>query len=472
MGSFARPSRIVLPVLAWIALLLAVGPVWAQWDEPAPEGFEGEGGDAAKPPAFVAGLEHEDIGQREVFGWFGMPPSWALRQWRTAAFLERDDARLVSLEHWEDNNSVANLFGARAPLEEMWAMGASRAEVALFGTQAEDSYAGAQEVFSDIGGEITADVRLGRSARGVEGFFVHAAGDTFTSKYESDSGWSDESGTDVLKLVGGVSLTSGSALYLGVTHIRRWWEWPWGEDKDHWNHVQALFAQVLNLDLAVLGDVFAAVGLWQDHKEKEEQTRQINWCAGTFGARGRPTLAAQFTGTMTQTPYFRVNEIVFSLLLDGLFTREDHMRRIGFTEGGLNDLQGSARNPLDFFRDPGAWPLLRPLRDLPDYTRTVGVHLETVWVRVYGDDPQEAMTLDVLAYPMGVVKLASPGFVSPFPNVFWVGFGYDDGLKRWTGRLGVNLVPETSSRVGLRLEVEKRENSHLTAFLSFFLVVS
>jgi hypothetical protein len=384
--------------------------------------------------------------------------------------------RLLANEHFEAPRYVEDLFGGRLPLQNFTRLGNSRLEfVAHGGTARQWSSTGSWEWdMWNAGAEVTAEIVPAMENNVFRGVGFHGAAETSNATVEFSSGWKDEQDQDVLKLFAGVLFSKGPSIYVGMTHLRWEYENPSMEDKDHENHVQGLAIQNLELNLPYVGNMVFALGGSRSNKDEDERVQTASWCAGTYGGKGDLRFDLQHTGMLSRASTDRVNRFDFTALLNGRFTREDHVRRVAFSDGGMGDLRGYMNNVMDFHRDQnypnftGGPEFFRPALDLPDYTRTAGLKLETFWAHL-GPEPMQYFTLDIVCYPLGIAEVASPTFKSPVPNWLWVGFGYHDRLKQWTGRFGVNLVPKKRPDVGARLEVEKREGSHPTVYLNVFL---
>jgi hypothetical protein len=437
------------------AMLLVPGSAYAEESEPA------EPVPTRETPALTASLEYEDVGAREVYDRYWGMVYWVSRFWRTVAALNRGEERLLALEHAETERSTANLFGGRLPLEELWEMGESKAFLLAHGmTGLADSW-GTEEAYWNIGVEADARLTLAALEPSVKTIYAHFAGSAYRGSYDNPFFGEGRYWTDTLRLIGGVQFPFGTGILVGLTHYRMEQKDLFGRDRDHTNTSQGFLFQDMDADLPVFGDLFFALCGYIDNREKDWRTRVVNWCAGTFDGKGELRLGFQHTG---RTDFRRDKRFDFTFALNDRFTRETHFRRISYRDGGMNDLGGTVVNVMDFERDS----FVRPLLELPDYTRTAGATAEVQWIKRPAQSGQAFSSFAVVAYPVGIIELTRGGKAFSFPNWVWFGWGYDTGSRKMVGTIGINIEPWKTVPLGFKLELEKTESSHHTVYMAGF----
>lgn len=417
---------------------------------------------ARERPAYRIGLEHEDTGQWEKVDPFTGFKLWYPRSWTTSLAAYRDDERLAVASHYEGGGGAgtANIFGGRVPAHDLTGMGECEAEVLAHGFLAEerDSWGGKNTTWS-AGGEASGKLVVPGLKDYLEAVSLHAAGEAFRSKMERPRSPTYRYENDILMLVGGIRLPTGTELHGGLDYNRNRQKMS-GQDwmfrtQGRGAHLMAM--QDLDLDLPVFGDAFLAFGVDYFYKRKGVQdSKRASWCVGTYGGEGTH-LDFRHTGS---TIFDGRCDFDFVLALNGSMGRKDHARRIGFRDGGRNDSLFAA-NPMDFYQVG-----LRDLKELPDYTRTAALELETEWVNYPHMDARNFGSFNGVVYPVGMATMFTGGDEIPVVSWIWAGGGYDTRDRRWSGSVGINMRPSGDIPFLFRLEAGKREGSHPTVHVS------
>lgn len=444
------PAAVTTTVGAGLLLLL---PANAFGDEP----------DASKPKErapYSIGIEHEDIGQREEVDPFLGFKAWRPRQWSTSLAAYRDSRRVLLAQHSECEKDVANAFGGRLHVQDLIDIGECEADASADGFTGRQNTPGSEVRYHRLGGDASGKIVIPSIRSVIESFSACISGEEFRVKQATPMGKDFLLESDFAKVFGGAAFPTGTGIALAFNYdsMRQGLE---GEDwmtRDESRTWQLMATQDIALGLPVLGNIFLALELDYMVPKYGSDIKRASWCAGTYGGRGDVTLDFQHTGS---TGFGRRCEFDFMLLLNGDMKREDHARRIGFRDGGRNDLGGMSTNPMDFYR-----PDMRAIRELPDHTRTAGVSVESEWVNQPFRRAYNFGSFEGVVYPVGIATMLMGEEEIPVLGWIWAGAGYDTRDRRWSGSIGINMRPHKGLPLIFRLELEKREGSHQTVYAS------
>lgn len=415
---------------------------------------------ARERPAYSICIEHEDAGQREEVDPFSGYKSWMPRQWGTSLAAYRGGSRVFLAQHSECGRDVANAFGGRLHVHDLVDMGECEAYASAEGFAGRQSIPGAESKYHRMSGEAGGRIVIPQIRSVLESVSLYVSGEEFRVKQATPMGKDFLLESDFAKAFWGVGLSTGTGVFLAFNYdsMRQGLEgeeWMFRDEGRTW---QLMATQDIPLGLPVLGNIFLALDMDYLVPKCGSDVRRASWCAGTYGGKGDLTLDFQHTGS---TDFGRRCDFDFMLLLNGDMKREDHARRIGFREGGRNDLCGMSANPMDFYR-----PDMRAIKELPDHTRTAGISVESEWVNMPSRRSYNFGSFNGIVYPVGIATTLMGEDEVPVLGWVWAGGGYDTRDRRWSGSLGINMRPYRGIPVIFRLELEKREGSHPTVYAS------